>query len=513
MTVDTTRLWSPWLTRDMITRVSHGRPAVTYPDVPASLGHSLAAAAARTPAAVAVVDDDAQTWTYAQLASGAARFGAHLGRRCGVGRGDRVALLMDTSARFVVAAYGASWRGAVVVPVQTKLPRDETVALVRRSGARAVVCDVRFRDWFADTGLPTVCADSALDPAPPDQAQAERLGGEPPVGTSDDDAVVMFTSGTTARSKGVVLTNLNLGHAIVTYQRLFGVVPSDRLLLPVPIYHITGLVAVLGLSVQAGACLVLHRRFDADRVVRALADDRITILHASPTVFAKLLAARRDAPAAPSVRLFACGAAHMPAARIRELHAWLPRMEFRTVFGMTETSSPGFVFPGDAAVSELIGSSGWPIPGLEVRLVAPDDGALDVAAGEIGEIWLRGAGIARCYDPAPDGVVPDGLDAAGWLRTGDLGTVAPEGHIRVVGRIKDMINRGGEKVWAIDVEEALRSLDEVLDAAVVGLDHDVYGEVPAALITVAAGADVKPAGLRARLKTHLARYQIPEVIV
>lgn len=326
-------------------------------------------------------------------------------------------------------------------------------------------------------------------------------------GDPEADCILMYTSGTTARSKGVVLTNRNVCHAIVAYQRVLRLDGSDSGIVPVPIYHITGVVALLGLFVHVGARLFLHRRFDADRVLRTTRDESVTFWHASPTVFALLLAQAERFPDLPSLRQIACGAGHMPVSRIASLHEWLPDMSFRTIYGLTETSSPGTVFPVDAATDDHQGSSGRPIPGLKIS-IRGESGA-EVAVGQRGEIWLYGANLLRTYDR----VTSVNLSADGWLNTQDVGYLDVDGFLYVVDRTKDMINRGGEKVWCIDVEEELRRLPGVVDAAVVGIPNSLYGEEPAALVVPAEAGRLTARDLEAQLSDRLARYQIPKLFM
>jgi fatty-acyl-CoA synthase/long-chain acyl-CoA synthetase len=492
----------------MVTRLSHGRLVVTYPDLPDSLAHSLLARAEGTPDRIALTDDNERDWTCLELAQLANRFGRYLRKTIGLNPGDRVALLLDCTAEFVIAAYGCNWVGGVIVPLSTKLTARQAADLVKLARAQVVVCEPRFAAWFDRLDVEILTVEPRDSTPLPDWLEpVARL----PQGGLDDDAVVMFTSGTTSQAKAVVLTNLNLAHAIISYQRTLGVDAEDRFLLPVPIYHITGLVAVLGLSLQVGARLFLHKRFNAERVIETMADKAITMLHASPTVFGKLLDARVGNPNLPSVRLLVCGAAHMPISRIQELHQWMPRMAFRTVYGLTETASPAFIFPGDAATSTLIGSSGVPIPGLLAEIVGPD--GAPVPPGEPGEITLFGAGIARAYDSPQNGGATPGITTEGWLFTGDIGVVTSEGYLRVVDRKKDMINRGGEKIWCIEVEEALRQLEEVSDAAVVAVPDEVYGEVVGAVVVANPGAILDPDLVRERLKSYLAPNQIPQRIL
>lgn len=496
-------LWDASITQGMTEVDAHGRRVSVFDDAPASLYSSLAATAARRPDATALVSDEGVAVTFAELRVLTDQFAALLETK--VTPGDRVALLLDTTIEFAVALYAANRCGATVVPLPTKHREPEIEALLTLAGPRLAIAERRFEALSCLDGVTEVLW--VEDPGGGYGLRSLPVSTLPtrttPSAHPDADCILMYTSGTTARSKGVLLTNRNVGHAIITYQRVLGLGQDDSSIVPVPIYHITGLVALLGLFVHLGGRLHLHRRFDADRVLATARDEQVTFLHASPTVFAMLLAASERYPRLPHLRTLACGAAHMPVSRIRALHAWLPTMSFRTIYGLTETTSPGLVFPGDAATSIHSGSSGRPVPGLVVSI--RDQAGEEVAAGDRGGIWLFGTNLLRRYD----NLEPPTLTADGWLDTGDVGYANDDGYVFVVDRTKDMINRGGEKVWCTDVEEELRRLPGVVDAAVVGVPHEVYGEEPAALVVLADGVEVAADDLLEGLRGRLARYQLP----
>lgn len=500
-------LWDAAITAGMTEVDARGRRVSVFDDAPASLYTSLAATAVRRPEATALVSDEGVAVTFAELRVLVDQFAAVLAGT--VAPGDRVALLLETTIEFAVALYAANRCGATVVPVPTKHREPEIEALLSLAGPQVVIAERRFEALSCLAEAPVILW--VEDPGGGYGLRSLPVGTYPTHAPAhadpDADCILMYTSGTTARSKGVLLTNRNVGHAIVAYQRVLGLTEADSSIVPVPIYHITGVVALLGLFVHLGGRLHLHRRFDADRVLATVRDEKITFLHASPTVFALLLAISDRYPRLPHLRAFACGAAHMPVSRIRALHAWLPTMSFRTIYGLTETTSPGLVFPGDAATSIHCGSSGRPVPGMSVSI--RDEGGVEVPVGEPGSIWLRGTNILRRYDR----IEPETLTADGWLDTGDVGYANADGYVFVVDRTKDMINRGGEKVWCIDVEEELRRLPGVADAAVVGVPHDVYGEEPAALVVPLEDADLKVVDLFARLRSRLASYQLPRHFV
>ena len=492
-------LWDETVTKGLAELWSQGRVVKVFEDAPTSLYASLAATASRTPDATALIDDASNRWTFAELRTHTDRFADRLAGD-GIGPGDRVGLMLDTSPEFCAALYGANRIGAIVVPIPTKYKETEVRSMLERSEVAIVVAADAFAHLVPDT-IPVV------EPAAITHCATARTGSEQAFSVdADADAILMYTSGTTAASKGVMLTNRNVGHAIVAYQRILKITANDSTIIPIPIYHITGMVALLGLFVHCGGTIFLHRRFDALRVLSTVRDGGVSFLHASPTVFARLLEHAPEFPELPTLRIMACGAAHMPVSRIAALHQWLPGMDFRTVYGLTETTSPGLIFPVDAAASPYCGSSGLPIPGMEVAIL--DEAGEAVPPGLTGEIWLRGTNLLRCYDQ----LTTISLRADGWLNTGDVGHANADGYVYITDRTKDMINRGGEKVWCIDLEEALRQLPEVSDVAVIGIPDATYGEVPVALIVPATASKVDPDAIRQAVRQVVAGYMVPAAV-
>ncbi|MFR2950577.1 MAG: class I adenylate-forming enzyme family protein [Collinsella intestinalis] len=220
---------------------------------------------------------------------------------------------------------------------------------------------------------------------------------------------------------------------------------------PGPIYHVTGLIALLTQFVHVGATVYLHRRFDARRLLECVRDEGITYLHASPTAFEKVLALKDDFPSLPTLRALLSGSSYEPVGKMRAFHEWLPACAFQVVYGLTETASPALLFPFDSPTSIYAGATGKPVPGVDVRIV--DEGGRDVEDGLVGEILLSGTCVTEGYYNCPARAVDD----EGWLPTGDMGYADALGMVWVVDRKKDMINRGGEKVWCSCLEETIGS--------------------------------------------------------
>ena len=315
-------------------------------------------------------------------------------------------------------------------------------------------------------------------------------------------AIIMFTSGTTSKSKGVLLKNYNIMHAVEVYRRTLGITERDVSVIATPIYHITGLVALLGLFVYTGGHLYLHKFFDGARIVEEARRYGFTFIHASPTAFNLIIQAGEGTPSIESLRSFACGSSNMPKDKLRRLHRWLPKSSFHTVYGLTETTSPGTVFPEDAASSPYIGSSGLPVPGTRFKIT--DENGKELEDGQVGEICISGTLV-------PDGYYKQISDTLrdGWLRTGDLGYFNRDGYLFVVDRIKNMINRGGEKIWCFDVENELEMMDGIQDAAVTGIPDDLYGEVAAAVVCLEPGSGLKQESIQQYLGERIARYKVP----
>ena len=496
-------LWPEAIAEDMVFREVSDRKAIrTYPDLPPNLYESFLRTAERLPGKTAVVDHYGRAYTYEDLQKKTEVFSSWLFHTFGVCRGSHVAVMLYNSVEFCVAFLALNRLGAVMVPLPTKYRPGEVRSLTEKSDVESVICDEQFKEYMEEH-LP-VCVVPAGNRG---YGLADFTVSEPeclpenPVNMSDP-ALLVFTSGTTSRSKGVVIRNYNIMHAIVSYERTLGIRQEDRSIIPIPIYLITGLVAVFGLMMHVGGTVYLHRFFDAVRVLEDMKKHEITFFHASPTVFSLLLNHTESFRELPSLRMFACGSSNMPPGKIKRLKRWLPDCEFRTVYGLTETTSPATVFPVDAGESPFLGASGIPIPGLEFQIVNPD--GTEVPDGTLGEILVRGSNITSSYYKLETGAIRDE-----WLCTGDIGYFNEQGYLYIVDRKKDMINRGGEKVCSFDVENELLNLEGVEEAAVVGIPDELYGEVPAAVVRLKEGSGWSEKRLQEILKKRIAGYKVP----
>lgn len=492
--------------------LSNGKVITTYPDLPKNIYSSFRATAERHMEKVAVVDDEGRQYSYKKMMEMTDDFSSWLIHEFGVTRRKHVALMLYNSIEFCTTFLSLNRIGAVVVPLPTKFKMEEVHALVEKSDVEFIICDEKFEDYFEKYqqnlnicvvpdgkekyGLETFTSTKDLSAIEEIEEKA----------TDVDLALMLFTSGTTSMSKGVTIRNYNIMHAVESYHKVLGITEEDKAIIPVPIYLVTGLVAVFGLMIHIGGTVCLNRFFDAKRVLEDINKYGITFFHASPTVFTLILKERKHYPELPMLRMFACGSCNMPPEKIKMLHEWLPKSEFRTIYGLTETTSPGTVFPTDTSSSPYIGSSGIPIPGSAYKIV--DEEGNEVKDGEQGEILVKGSNITENYYKSKRVALEDE-----WLHTGDIGWFNTEGYLYIADRKKDMINRGGEKICSYDVENKLLEMNGVEDAAVVGIPDELYGEVPAALIKLKKGTVIEEAEIKAFLKSQMASYKVPQKIL
>lgn len=492
-------------------------------NIPVSLYDSLSRAQERWPDRYCLVDDDKTPYTYRQVWSRVNDFAQILSGVYHVSAGMHVGILLYNSLEFCVSIYALNRLGAVAVPLSTKYRRPETCSLIEKADLRGIIYHKDFCAWFQEdekkrfhicmeSGVPGMAAD-IMERESGSEAELKPEGKSGPgqvleqkIPEREDTAILMFTSGTTSHSKGVLLTNSNIMHAVMVYQKIFDISEKDRTVIPVPAYHVTGLIGLMALFLHAGGCIWMHKFFDADRVLNEIKNQHLTFLHASPTVFSFLLEKRDQYPVLPDVKNIACGSSNMPKNRILEMKEWMPRAEFHTVYGLTETSSPASIFPGDAAGSSFIGSSGFVVPGVQFKICDDDGNTLPPL--RTGAVTLRGTTVTPGYYRQSGNMLPDG-----WLDTGDMGYFNQEGYLYIVDRKKDMINRGGEKVCGFDVENVLYGIPGIREAAVVGIADERYGEVPAAMVAADPGAMLTEEKIRSVLKTELAKFQIPAKIV
>jgi long-chain acyl-CoA synthetase len=444
---------------------------------------------------------DAAVLTYADLQDAAAR-AAGLLKSLGVEPGDRVGIMLPNVPAFPIAFFGALGAGAVVVPMNPLLKSREVAYYLGDSGAKVLFAWHAVADeatkGAADTGTQVVdVADpllplSSQDPVP----VTEDRGG-------DDDAVILYTSGTTGRPKGAELTHANLTrNAELTATTLLKSGTGDVVMGCLPLFHVFGLTCGLNATVMAGSTLTLLPRFDAGKALEIIERDRVTIFEGVPTMYAAMLHHTGERPDVSSLRLCVSGGAAMPVEVLRGFEDAFGCIILEG-YGLSETS-PVASFNHPDKVRKP-GSIGTPIAGVEMRLIDAD--GADVPPGEIGEIAIRGHNVMKGYWGRPDATAESMSE--GWFRTGDLARVDEDGYYYIVDRKKDLIIRGGYNVYPREIEEVLYEHPDVAEAAVIGIPHPELGEDIGAAVKLKPGATATPADLRAFARERVAAYKYP----
>src|SRR5271155_5535706 len=473
-------------------------------DAMTSISALLERAAAEYPGHAAVRMDDL-VLSYAQLREAAGRMSAFLTAN-GIEPGDRVGLMLPNVPAFPIAFYGALAAGAVVVPMNPLLKSREVSYYLGDSGAKAVIA------WHAAAGeaakgAADAGAQMSAAETPDLSGLLEEMSAAP--GSSErgdlDDAVILYTSGTTGRPKGAELTHAGLvANAEISSRTLFDVEPDDVIMGCLPLFHVFGLTCGLNVSVASAATLTLLPRFDPAKALDIIARDRVTIFEGVPTMYAAMLHLPDADPAkTATLRLCASGGAAMPVEIMRGFEE-----KFGCViiegYGLSETSPvASFNHPNR---ERKPGSIGTPIEGVEMRLI--DDNWNTVPEGEIGEIAIRGHNVMKGYWNKPEATV-ETLTADGWFRTGDMARVDADGYYYIVDRKKDLIIRGGYNVYPREIEEVLHEHPAVAEVAVIGIPDAALGEEVGAAVALKPGASATPEELRLWVRDRVAAYKYP----
>lgn len=475
-----------------------------------NLARCLEEIAAREPDRDAVVFEGTGL-TYAALAARAARFAGGLRDR-GTGPGDRVALHLANGVEFIVAVWGAFAAGAVPTPMNPQLRRREVAHQLSDSGARLLVTAAT-NDDAARAAAARVGGVTVIEVGGVGADSFDAVDGAPLfVERADDDLALMpYTSGTTGKPKGVQLTHANLTSNVRAMNTLNGLAPDDyRMLVPLPMFHITGMTTMMLSPLAAGGTVFPLRSWDAKETLRMFGRHRITTTVCVPTLFIDMLRVADEVDAdLSSVRFIFSGGAGLP---VPVLEAFERRfgVEIHEGYGLSETSPVTHV--NLAAPTRRPGTVGWPIPGCEMRIVG-DEGE-DVPVGDVGELWVRGPMVMKGYHGDAEATA-EVLDADGWFRTGDLATRDGDGYTSIIDRKKDMVLVGGMNVYSKEVETVLHEHEAVRECAVVGAPDERKGETVVAWVVVKEGFEPGE-GLGEELKQwclqELAAYKHPRVV-
>lgn len=463
--------------------------------------------ALRTPTRTAL-SFEGQDWTYAQMQARVEAMAARL-QALGVGRGDRVAFLGLNQPDFLFLLFACARLGAIFVPLNFRLSGPEIAAIVADAGADVLIADAQHRP-VVDAVRGELGAIKHFMSEAGGQGWAPLAAQDLPVPAAvsvapDDVAVLMYTSGTTGRPKGVMLTHGNFWWNNANAMHSVDVLSTDVTLVAAPLFHIGGLNVLTLITFQKGGQVVLHRGFVPDLAVGDITRYRVSTMFGVPAMF-QAIARHPDFGSTDlsSLRLLICGGAPCPEPLLR---IWEGRgVPVQQGYGLTETAPMVSFLPPEYALSK-IGSSGLPPLFTEIRLIGMD-GQIVTEAQVPGEILTRGPNIMAGYWNNPDATAAV-IDAEGWFHTGDIGWMDAAGFLTISDRLKDMIITGGENVYPAEVESVLHEHPAVAEAAVIGVPDEQWGESVCAIVAVLPGQSLEIEGLRAFLTERLARYKLP----
>jgi fatty-acyl-CoA synthase len=461
--------------------------------------------AARRPAMTSA----GQTTTYGALTSRVARLASALDS-IGAGPGSRVAYLGANHPAFLESLFATAALGAIFVPLNARLSAAEIAFMLGDSGADVLLFGGASASTVEQLAVDTRPKSIAVDAAFPGALDYEAMiasAPDTPIEVPVDanaPCLIMYTSGTTGRPKGAILTHDNIMWNCLNVLVDLDIRSDEVTLVTAPMFHTAALNMTCLPTLLKGGHLIIEPRFDADAVIETIARMRVTLLFGVPTMFAALTQSPKWATAdLSSVRLLLCGGAPVPKSLIT---TYLERgLSFVQGYGMTETA-PGALIVDPQLSAETVGAAGVPHFFTDVRLVR-DDGST-AAPGELGEIVIAGPNVMRGYWGLPEATEQAFLDG-GWFRSGDVAVADESGVITIVDRVKDVYISGGENVYPAEVEKALCDHEAVVEAAVIGVADTTWGEVGEAYVVLAADRSVTEEQLRAHLRARIAGYKIP----
>ena len=439
-------------------------------------------------------------------------------QEAGVGHGDIVAILLDNCVEFLEASFAVNGAGAIFLPLNTRLAADELSYILGHAQCRGLIVGDRFADMVPELRrrCPSLALVVGVDAQSPgidfrySVMVQGYLGVVRPFASVDraDISRLMYTSGTTARPKGVPLTYDNVLWKIFDHIVEFGLTAADRTLMAGPMYHV-GCYDLPGIgTLYAGGSLAIVPKFDAVAVLSAFGRYGITNVWLAPAMLNAILQVEEpERFESASLRFVTNGGEKMPVSLIRRFQSLFPNAWLADSFGMTETASGDTVLDPDHVIDKL-GSVGRPLLHVEARVVGPDDA--DMPPEKPGELLLRGPKVFGGYWRDPDAT--KAAFTGGWFRTGDVAHFDGDGYLFIDDRKKDMIISGGENVASPEVERVLYNHPSVLEAAVVGMPDERWGEVPKAVVVLRPGASVSAADLIEFCRAHLARYKVPRQV-
>jgi fatty-acyl-CoA synthase len=507
--------------------LSYASGASDVPLLGRTIGADFAATAARLPEGEALVDvPSGRRWTYRELDAEIESVARGL-LAAGIDKGDRVGIWSPNCAEWVFVQYATARAGAILVNINPAYRAHELQYVLRQAGVRMLVAAPSFKTSDYAAMIEEVRADCpalervVLIGTP---GWDDLIGGASDVAAADlharertlsfDDPInIQYTSGTTGFPKGATLSHHNILNNGYFVGHLLGYTESDRVCVPVPFYHCFGMVmGNLGATSNGSTIVIPAPVFDAGATLRAVEQERCTSLYGVPTMFiAELALPDFGTYDLSSLRTGIMAGSPCPVEVMKRVVAEMNMDEVTIMYGMTETSPVSTMTRREDDLQRRVSTVGTVMPHVEVQIIDPATG-LTVAPNTPGEVCTRGYSVMLGYWDAPEQTA-EAVDVAGWMHTGDLGTLDDDGYVAIVGRIKDMVIRGGENIYPREIEEFLYGHPDIDDVQVIGVPDERYGEELMAWVRLRPGADPLAIDeLRAFCEGKLAHYKIPRYL-
>ncbi|MDB5534107.1 MAG: malonyl-CoA synthase [Hyphomicrobiales bacterium] len=468
--------------------------------------YDLIARRAPSPDKVFIETPEGRKITYGGLGEGSARFANAL-VSLGVVAGDRVAVQVEKSPDAVLLYLACLRAGAVFLPLNTAYTPTEIEYFLGDAKPRVFVCEPQNRDKLAavaqKAGAQIETLGTKEDGSLIDRAKTQPSTFSDVERGKDDLAAILYTSGTTGRSKGAMLSHDNLASNSLSLVEYWRFSKDDVLIHALPIYHTHGLFVAINTLLLAGGSLLFLPKLDAEQIMKMM--PRATAMMGVPTFYTRLLQhAGLNRDATKHMRLFISGSAPLLAETHRDWsertgHAILER------YGMTETNM-NTSNPYDGA--RIAGTVGFPLPGVSARIVNPEGGQ-EMSRGEIGMIEVKGPNVFKGYWQMPEKTKAEFRDD-GYFITGDLGRIDDKGYVHIVGRDKDLVITGGFNVYPIEVETEIDGMAGVVESAVIGVSHPDFGEGVTAVVVPQKGAKLDEKAIISALEQRLAKFKLPK---
>ena len=454
--------------------------------------------------------------TYRELDKLVKNFAGNLQTKWGIRSGDNIAILLPNCAEFIIVYLGIIHSGAVALPINTRLKPPEINFILRNANACALI--VHNNTWGTARNFLTeisgikhfMSVNFGHETATPLERfiSGSGSGYNVPDLQPENVAAIIYTSGTTGLPKGAMLMHKNLIFNAHSTVRGFGFQHHNRHLVTVPLFHVTGLNTILITSLMLGSTLIVSDKNSPRDVLKLMENYKVNTYFGAPTTYL-LLFDLKDIKTIDlsSIRIFVYAGAPMPPAAILRLSKLFPEIELINLYGLTEATSITTVLPAADALRN-IESVGRPVSGLQLKVIDP--GGVELPPGEIGELCVKGASVFKGYYKNPEATTEAFI--GDWFRTGDKAIINDEGYVFLKGRIKELIIVAGENVYPIEVENVISSIPEVLEAAVIGKDNPVLGQVVKAVVVLERGTELSVAEIKNHCAENLASFKVPQSV-